>query len=132
MVCIYCSNQTKVVNTRHQKKRNQAWRRRTCSVCRATFTTLEAACIEQSWMVLQGSGVLSPFLTDKLYLSIYDSLKHRETAIVDARHISDTVIGLLLNKVQDGIIESRMIYDITRISLNRFDRIASTHYQAFH
>lgn len=132
MVCIYCSGPTQVTNTRPQKKRNQIWRRRLCLKCQAIFTSIETAHIEQSWLVKQATGKLSPFLPDKLYLSIFNSLKHRESAIIDARNISDTVIAMLLNRVEDGIINYKTIADITKVSLNRFDKVASIQYQAFH
>jgi len=132
MVCVYCSKKTKVVNTRNQTKHNQIWRRRQCSACHALFTTLEATDFEQSWMVIAKNGQLQPFLSDKLYLSVYDSLKHRSTAISDARHITKTVISLILRKAQNGTINSSLIADTAKVCLNRFDKTASIHYQAFH
>ena len=132
MVCVYCSKKTQVINTRHQTKHNQIWRRRKCSACHAIFTSLETTDFEQLWLVINKKGQLQPFLTDKLYLSVYDSLKHRSSARSDARHITRTVVSLLLGKIENGTINSSLISDTTKVSLNRFDKTASIHYQAFH
>ncbi len=131
MVCIYCSNETGVVNSRHQKKLNRVWRRRTCTNCAATFTSSEAIDLSGSIMVRNVSQ-LQPFERDKLFMSIYDSLKHRKSALKDATGLTDTVISHLYPYMQDGAIQRSLIIENVITVLERFDKPAAVHYKAFH
>ncbi|MDB5186462.1 MAG: nrdR [Candidatus Saccharibacteria bacterium] len=131
MVCIYCGNETKVVNSRHQKRINQVWRRRKCLACQAVFTTLEAVNTEQALQVRHGKS-LQAFSRDTLLLSVYDSLRHRKTAVSDATALTETVLSALYPHIQDASIEKVVIAEITAAILERFDKIAATHYRAFH
>lgn len=132
MVCVQCGSQTRVVNSRWQKRANQVWRRRQCQDCGAVFTSEESAAYGASWAVKSPSGALKPFSRDKLLLSLHRSLQHRKTALEDAGGLADTVIGRLSGAVTDGTIESRAIISASQVALNRFDKSASVHYAAFH
>jgi transcriptional regulator NrdR family protein len=111
---------------------NQVWRRRECSKCKAVFTTEETAQYESAWSVRAKSGDLQPFLRDKLFLSLYKSCQHRKTASSDASALADTIIKKLVPQIKDGMIDRRLISQVAEVALNRFDKAASTHYQAFH
>lgn len=132
MVCIFCSNDTSVENSRPQKRTNSIWRRRQCKNCRAVFSTLESVDYDQSFVYRTASGHLEPFQRDKLFLSVYESLRHRKTAVQDARHLTATVINKLVVKQKQASIDQRLIIDCVTGVLKRFDRVALTHYQAFH
>lgn len=132
MVCIYCSGKTEVVNSRHQKRLNQVWRRRHCPNCGATFTTHEATSYEGSWRVQDAKGVLHPFLRDKLLLSLHKSLEHRPKALEDATAITATVIGELARQTDKGLLEAESIALTAHTVLNNFDKAAAVHYAAFH
>jgi len=132
MVCIHCGAKTHVINSRGQKRHNQIWRRRACFACNAVFTTSEAAVYEAAWVVLLRNGALQPFSRDKLFLSLYESCKHRKTALADASALTDTVIKRLSQLVQSGRLEARTIAHSAQVALHRFDTAASVHYQAFH
>jgi len=131
MVCIYCGNPTSVVNSRHQKKANQVWRRRKCAVCQAIFTTLEGVDATQALRVHKDTH-FEPFSRDTLLLSIYDSLRHRKTAVTDATALTGTVLSRLYPLIQDATLEKDAIAEITTAILDNFDKAAATHYQAFH
>ena len=131
MVCVHCGGKTKVVNSRQQRKANQVWRRRQCLACGAVFSTREGAQHELAWLV-QNKGRLEPFSRDKLFLSLYKSCGHRPTALSDARGLTDTVVGKLPAHIVDGAVGGRDIARVALVALNRFDKAASTHYQAFH
>ncbi len=131
MVCIYCGGQTGVVNSRAQKKNNQVWRRRRCETCKAVFSTQEAAQYNLAWRVRNGKR-LQPFSGLKLFMSLYKSCEHRKTALSDAEELTDTVINKLPALMRDGVISSQDITGAAQIALNRFDKAASSHYQAFH
>jgi len=111
---------------------NQIWRRRKCLQCGAIFSTEETATYAGAWAVRSPSGALQPFSRDKLLLSLHRSCQHRKTALSDASALTDTVIKKLLNSVQDGVVDSQAVLQISQVALNRFDKAASVHYQAFH
>lgn len=131
MVCIYCSSTTAVINSRPQKKLNKVWRRRRCEVCQAVFSTIEATDLAGSILVRRKTQ-MQPFSRDKLLLSVYGSLLHRKTAVTDASGLTDTIVGRLMPLVKDASIEAPEIIKVTSEVLKRFDRVAATHYQAFH
>jgi transcriptional repressor NrdR len=131
MVCIYCRNETRVVNSRHQKKLNRVWRRRTCLNCGTTFTSSEAVDLSGS-ITVRNLSDLEPFHRDKLFMSIFDSLKHRKTALNDATELTDTVISKLYRHMQDAIVEREYIVQVVTEVLKRFDKPAAVFYMAFH
>jgi transcriptional regulator NrdR family protein len=131
MVCIVCGNDTKVTNSRPQKRANQIWRRRQCTVCGSIFTTEESPKYEIAWLV-ESSGGLAPFSRDKLLLSLHRSVQHRPTAIEDAAGLVDTVLHKLQGQAIDGKLSRRTIVQVVQVALNRFDTAASVHYQAYH
>jgi transcriptional regulator NrdR family protein len=132
MVCIHCSSETNVINSRHQKRSNQVWRRRRCTSCKSVFTTLEGAEYALAWQVRSATGHLEPFSRDKLFLSIWNSLQHRKSALADAGALTDTVLKKLLHDVKDATLSPTHISRSAFVALNRFDKVAATHYQAFH
>ncbi len=132
MVCVYCSKKTSVVNSRSQSRLNGVWRRRKCLGCGAVFSTLESPAHHLAWQVKGPSSKTTPFIEDKLFLSIYESLKHRDSALVEARQLTETVVAKINSVAHDGMIQASAIINITKVCLNRFDKVASTHYQAFH
>lgn len=131
MVCIYCGSETRVINSRPQKRTNRVWRRRTCLSCGTTFTSIEAVDLSGSVRVRDPKS-LQPFQRDKLFLSIYDSLKHRKTATADATALTDTVISRLSAYMKDATVDKNNIIATTLKVLKRFDRVAATYYAAFH
>lgn len=131
MVCIYCGDETRVINSRHQKRNNKVWRRRACTQCRAIFTTLEAVEATSAFTVAKDKR-FKPFSRDQLLLSLYDSLRHRKTAITDATALTDTIIGQLYPFINSGVLQRDSIVEISHATLERFDTVASIHYQAYH
>jgi transcriptional regulator NrdR family protein len=132
MVCIQCGNKTSVINSRLQHRNNNVWRRRKCLSCNLIFTTLERANLESSWIVMNKSGGHAPFLEDKLLISIYLSCLHRETALTDARQLTDTVIKKLKTKTLNSRLDSKTIAQTAIVALNRFDSVSSSYYAARH
>lgn len=131
MVCIYCRSETNVINSRAQKRLNHVWRRRKCSACKSIFTTSEAPQLAVSVMVHKASR-LEPFSRDKLFLSIYESSKHRTTALSDAQALTETVIGQVMPVITNGQVPAQEIARAVRKVLKNFDLAAHTHYAAFH
>ncbi len=131
MVCIQCQLETQVVNSRLQKKRNAVWRRRRCSNGHV-FTTQEAADYSALWLVKATNGRLSPFMRDRLFVSLLASLQHRKTAVSDAGALAETIMQKLMIEIKDGQTTPAAIARVAHVALNRFDKPASVHYQAMH
>ncbi len=132
MVCIYCSASTQVVNSRHQKRSNQVWRRRKCSQCNSIWTTTEATDYSQALTVQRKSGKFEPFVREKLLISIYESCRHRPNALDDAHGLTATIIGKLLKHVHNASVTREIIIANASDVLKRFDNAASVHYDAYH
>ena len=133
MVCYQCSGETAVINSRPQKRTNQVWRRRVCTLCDTVFTSIEAIDYTKSLLVHRGpTKQLIPFERDRLLLSLYKSLGHRDTALSDAGGLCATIIAKLTPAASNNVVESRQIAQVALVALNRFDKLSAQHYQAFH
>lgn len=132
MVCTYCSSETHVINSRHQKRANNVWRRRKCLNCNRIVTTVEQIDYEKTWTVAYLNESEQPFLRDKLLISLYQSCRHRPTALPDALGLTDTVISRLRLAVTDGSVTPTAIATICSETLRRFDKTAATVYKAYH
>ena len=132
MVCLYCGSPTKVTNSRTRADNLLVWRRRSCQQCKAVFTTLEQIDRQSAVAVKKRNGHIEPFLRDKLLISVYDSLKHRKTALTDATALSDTIIRSVLTKMTDGSLKIDDLVSTTHLVLLRFDKPAAVYYASFH
>ncbi len=134
MVCIYCGNETEVVNSRKRTRLPSVWRRRACKVCVAQFSTLEQPDFRTALNIKTDSGKLQAFSRDKLFLSLYKSLGHRPDAIESATALTETVIGRLIGrkKAIGGVVSLKELYLIAYETLRRFDKVAATSYRAYH
>jgi len=118
-------------NTRSTKSRTATWRRKKCYNCSQTWTTLETTDLSKVFSVKDQLGNLKPFSRDKLYISVYESLKHRKTAVSDATALLDTIIFKVLRKNLDSVISSSDILILTADTLERFDSYSAAHYRAY-
>jgi transcriptional regulator NrdR family protein len=132
MVCVYCSSATWVLNSRLQALTNSTWRRRACKECKQLFTTLEIPDLEKSFVVKSASGELEAFSRDHLFISLYESCKHRPNALQDATNLTQTVLRKTLQQAQDGVIERELIVSAALGTLSQFDHVAKSLYEAYH
>ncbi|MDB5169897.1 MAG: nrdR [Candidatus Saccharibacteria bacterium] len=133
MVCYTCGGDTAVLNSRPQKRSNQVWRRRQCVLCDTVYTTTESIDYAKSLLVQTTTKKrLLPFSRDRLLLSLYKSLGHRPTALSDAGGLCATIIAKLAPTAENNVINTRRIAETALVALNRFDKLAAQHYQAFH
>lgn len=132
MVCIYCSSPTGVINSRHQRRVNQVWRRRECLNCKNVFTTHETVDLSAAIRVSYTARDLRPFSRDLLLISIYDVCKHRFKPLEDATGLTQTVIELMRAQLKEGVVSRDEITVLTSAVLQRFDKAAATMYDAFH
>lgn len=131
MVCIYCGNETQVVNSRHQKRNNQVWRRRRCLSCSSVFTSLESIDLSTALRVERSDG-LRPFLTDLLFSDVLIALQDREDRYIDAREVTNTIIQNLLRLPTSPVFAPSQISQTTAEVLKRLDRRAWHRFSAEH
>lgn len=131
MVCIYCGSGTRIVNSRHQKRSNNTWRRHKCTSCGSIFSTEESVDLSKS-IVVSHEDALEPFSRDKLFISIHSSLGHRKDALEAATALTETVMSRLITKNSNSKIDRRKVIEITLVVLKRFDKSAFTYYHAYH
>lgn len=131
MVCPFCNKDTKVINSRPQKRTNGVWRRRHCFGCERIFTTVEKADLEASVRVQKRSGGLEPLSEAKLMISLYRALEHHENAPEMALELSQTVIKSVLRFTTEPIVPSSAIAHQVIIVLKRFDAAAAIRYKSF-
>lgn len=132
MVCIYCHSKTRISNSRPSRKTMTVWRRHQCTQCRAIFTTRETPDLINSLRVKTASGNLTPFLRDKLFVSVFLSVSHRKTALSDATGLTDTILANILTLKHSGVITIAEIIELSSKTLKRFDLAAYVHYTAHH
>jgi transcriptional repressor NrdR len=131
MVCIYCTGETQVFNSRPQKRSNQIWRRRRCLTCQATFTSLEG--VDYTNVIrVDEDGAFKPFLTDLLYTEVLLALSDRKNAYIDAREITSTIIKSLMQLPSHPLFKASDISRATAKVLERFDKRAWHRYAAEH
>lgn len=132
MVCLYCSGKTQVVNSRHQKRLAQVWRRRSCIRCGAIFTTTEHIDLSSSLSVRYTQGHLRPFNRDKLYVSVLRACGHRKQGVQDAAALTATIIASICRESSGPVITTAQIITPALQALQRFDAAAGVHYRAYH
>ncbi len=131
MVCLYCSSVTQVTNSRSRNSGHKVWRRRKCTNCQSVFTTTESV-DEEVALIVECNDQYNAFLRDKLLLSVYESIKHRKTAITDAAALTDTIMIKLFPQFLNGKISVLKIKETVMQTLEKFDEASYWHYQAFH
>jgi transcriptional regulator NrdR family protein len=83
-------------------------------------------------MVRHSKRSLSPFSRDILFTSIYESCKHRASAIADASALTQTIIGQLREYLAEGVLERDIISTVAAATLERYDPTAAAVYGAYH
>lgn len=133
MVCHVCGGGTAVINSRPQARGNSVWRRRQCVLCDTVVSTTEVIDYTKSILVRSPSNKqLQPFNRDRLMLSLYKSLGHRDSALTDAAGLCTTIMTKSVSRADAGILAAQTIIEVTLVALNRFDTLAARHYQAMH
>lgn len=133
MVCIYCGNSTRIYNSRHIKRVNGTWRRHSCNVCGSTFSSIEAPDLSSSWIVAKSkTNSLEPFHRNKLYISLYEALRHRNNPMNDAEEICNTIIEASRDKIRDGLLLLDDLQDIICTTLSNFDESGLVYYKAYY
>ncbi len=76
---------------------------------------------------------LAPFSRDKLFVSIFESCKHRPKGIDDAAFLTQTVINdFWADGAQSALLHRNHIVHTVYQVLDRFDPTAAALYRAYH
>jgi len=132
MVCIYCGSDLSVINSRAQKRTNSVWRRRKCDSCGAVITTTEGVDYAKTLVYRGHQNHIQPFIRAKLFISVYEAVKHRKDALEAAEALTDTIIAHLLPQITASGLDRAHVIRTVHEALQRFDAAAATHYQAYH
>lgn len=130
MICIKCGqNDTKVINSRQNKKTATVWRRRRCKECGHTYTTYEDIALDQIKVVSDNTP--TPFHHAKLLISIASCFEHKPLKRAEnAEALTRTVETKILHKGEETSPEA--ISEAVYTSLKHFDKLASVQYAAKH
>lgn len=132
MVCIYCGGDTRITNSRPQKRLGQTWRRHACLQCSSIFTTNESVDLTTSLTVSNETAAVRPFSRDKLFVSLLKALGHRQDPVKDAGALTATVIAKLTHEAKAAVVSHKAITTVALQTLKHFDRPAAVQYAAYH
>ena len=134
MICIKCSNDTKVINSRPHKKTPSVWRRRECKACGTVFTTSEVVADNTYQFVIKGGdGAKSDFSLPRLMLSIVPTLAHRDpTAVADESYWLAQTVAQTIQATATDIVTAEALAAETYNTLSFFDATAGLQYGARH
>jgi transcriptional regulator NrdR family protein len=122
---------TRVTNSRPNKKRPSVWRRRQCQACHAIFTTHERPSLADNKPIHLSDGTTDTFNLGKLIISIAQAFTHTpQTAQYSALWLAQTVEDALSTEHQ--IITPAEIEATTHQVLKRFDEAAALQYAIKH
>lgn len=132
MVCLNCGHETQVTNSRPQKRSNSIWRRRFCPLCQSIFTTHEQIDLSAAWKVISNRGHVSPFLRDRLFVSILEVCDQTDNPYESAAALTATAINQLQRLVGTEPVESAAIAHVTATVLKRFQPLLAVRYASIH
>lgn len=72
------------------------------------------------------------FQRDKLFVSVYESCRHRKDAVEASTAVTATILGKLLHRVESASLERAQVISVATEVLKRFDKAAAVQYQAYH
>jgi len=132
MFCINCfQKNTRVINSRPQKKVPQIWRRRQCAACGTTFTTRERPALKDNKLVIMPSGKQEVFNIGRLIISIAKAYTHDPQEAKDNSFWLAQRVEEILSTERE-VVTTEDIEAITHDVLRHFDELAAMQYAAQH
>lgn len=123
--------QTKVINSRANKKRPVVWRRRQGTVSGMTFTTYERPSLAENKPITRADGSTDLFNLGKLLLSVSAAFTHnKRSAEYDSLWLAQTIEDTL--SMDTAPLTPATISTVTYHTLKRFDELAALQYAARH
>lgn len=134
MICIKCSADTKVTNSRPHKKTPSVWRRRECRACGTVFTTTEVVADDSyQFTVIAADAAKTAFSLPRLMISIVSALGYKQSATIadDSYWLAQTITQMIQATATDTITtEALSLY--AHDALSNFDATAGIQYGARH
>ncbi|MFH0836959.1 MAG: transcriptional regulator NrdR [Candidatus Aenigmatarchaeota archaeon] len=118
MKCLYCTNDTKVIDKRDVE--NIIRRRRECLSCNKRFTTYEKAHI--NLMIIKKNGLQEKFDRQKLITGIQKACEKRPLTQETIETLADEIETELMGAGEE--INSKKIGDLVMQKLEKIDKIA--------
>lgn len=82
---------------------------------------------------VDAGGNPQPFSQETLFISVYESCKHRPNAAITAAAITKTITGKLLGSLKgESSVNRGQLIGLVLATLKRFDKTAATVYAAYH
>jgi hypothetical protein len=75
---------------------------------------------------------LEPLSRDKLFLSVYESCKHRSSGLADAAGVTKIILSEVVPGATEGVVSRDEIVRTAHKVLKRLDPAAATFYVAYH
>lgn len=134
MICIKCSHDTKVTNSRPHKKTPSVWRRRECTACMAVFTTTEVVADDSYLFNIETrDGSKSSFSLPRLMFSIAPALSHRtSTETADECYWLAQTIAQTIQATASDTVSSQSLAEQAYETVSLFDATAGLQYGARH
>lgn len=120
-----------MVNSRPRSRPLSVWRRRQCLGCKSIYTTDEKPDLYASLKIKDSSGKFRSFSEDKLLISIYECLSHKEEPLKASRSLVNTLLGEVLPFGNNSLKTSTIAEETYKI-LRRYDKAAALIYKARH
>ncbi len=130
MICPFCTNVTKIYNSRSTHEASQTWRRHRCTACKRAFTTREQIDWNGTITITDTNGTNSNYSRERLLLSLLRATERLEEATSSPVDLCDT-IELELQKssfFSTPAQESRIIVEHALSVLHRYDPNAALQY----
>ena len=132
MICIKCSSDTRVTNSRPHKKTPSVWRRRQCTACGTVFTTTEVVADDSYSFGVKGPEETESFSLPRLMLSIVRSLEHRSGNVADDAYWLAHTVAQNIQATATDTITSQALAEATWEVVSHFDASAGIGYGARH
>lgn len=129
MKCPYCNGSTKVTNSRSHNNDLAVWRRRQCKNCSAIWSTDEELVLSTTHNVIGLDNSIQPFIRDKLFVSILDSLSHLSDSQQTATELTSTIIDHTI-AMNSALVKLEDLKSNVFSVLNNFDKTAASVYKA--
>jgi transcriptional regulator NrdR family protein len=97
----------------------------------AVFTTRERVDMPVSFRFETAFGTLEPFSEDRIYLDVYESLRHRADAVSEARAITHTIIASIQARKRLLISREDLLTIASKV-IQRYDRSAYVRFVSMH
>jgi transcriptional repressor NrdR len=118
MLCIYCSHDTKVTNSRQKNGGYEIWRRRQCLSCGQLFSSFERPYLSNSLLVEKRSENMEPFVETKLLLSLVKCLVTEQDSLLIAEKMTKSILARCLTIKHNGVIKTKDISDLVKKGLS--------------